>query len=92
MLSYSDFVFSFKFKVSRFNYLKYGICVADSKAKHCFMSEVVQFKQKFLLEAFKGNDFDDCCLFSDATKVFTDERECLRHKGRTAPCSCEPYH
>ncbi|CAL1159882.1 unnamed protein product [Cladocopium goreaui] len=61
----------------------------DLTAKHCFMSEVVQFKQKFLLEAFKGNDFDDCCLFSDATKVFTDERECLRHKGRTAPCSCE---
>ena len=69
----------------------FDVFLNASEVKHCFMSEVVQFKQKFLLEAFNGDEFNDCCLFSDATKVFTDERECLRHKDQSGPCSCEPH-
>ena len=76
------YVFSYVMEVGLFAYYP--------KAKHCFMSELVAFKQKFLMEAFKGTEFEDCCLFSDATKVFTDDRDCVRHKDSSRPSPCEP--
>ena len=51
------------------------------------MAEVVPFKQKFLLAALPNVDVPDCCLFSDAKTVFTEERQCLRHEN----CIGEPF-
>ena len=52
------------------------------------MSEIESFKQKFLLGALDTHEYQDCCLFSDATKVFTEERECVRHSvvGKCESC------
>ena len=50
------------------------------------MSEIIGFKQKFILDAFQGEAFSQCCLFTDATKVFSTERECLRHSTKNDGC------
>lgn len=46
------------------------------KAKHSFMAEWIPFKQKFIMNAVQDHG---CCLFSDATKIMSDDRECVRH-------------
>ena len=44
-----------------------------------FLSEWIPFKQNHLKRMCTQLNTRDPCLFSDATKVFSDERECVRH-------------
>jgi len=54
---------------------------------HQLMSEWIPFKQRHLetLLSALGED-GQCCIFADATKVFGDDRECIRHQA-----CCEPW-
>ena len=55
--------------------------------KHHFMCENTGFKQRHLESVLDHGEDLECCLFSDATKVFTgDERDCIRHKGCCVSC------
>ena len=47
-----------------------------AQVKHEFLCEWIGFKQRHLLDLVSDQE---CCLFGDATKVFTDDRHCLRH-------------
>ena len=55
---------------------------------HCFMSENVPFKQRHL-QGMLEIDGSNCCIFHDATKVCTDERECVVHRGCCETCLIE---
>ena len=63
--------------------------LTSAEVQHRFMSEITAFKQKFLLDVFNDKMFDQCCLYADATKVFSDERQCLRHAPASGQCECE---
>ena len=62
-----------------------------AQVQHCFMAEMEPFKQKFLLGVFEHEKYRDCCLFSDATKVFTEERDCVRHSKKGVCVSCHVH-
>ena len=57
--------------------------LCDPEVRHAFMAEWIPYKQKHLMELELS---DDCCLFADACKVFTDDRECVRHGAACVPC------
>ena len=64
---------------------KLANCRWHPKVQHQFMAEVSPVKQRFLLNAF--SHLPDCCLYSDAKKVFTDDRACLKHGNQ----ACVPW-
>ena len=49
------------------------------------MAEWIPFKQKFLMNQLSIDGDDSTCLFADATKVFNEERKCLRHESGCVP-------
>ncbi|CAL1168639.1 unnamed protein product [Cladocopium goreaui] len=52
---------------------------------HEFMCEKEPYKRRFLEEAFPD---EDCCIFKDATELYTDKRACARH-DKGGGCQCE---
>ena len=46
---------------------------------HLFLCEWIPWKQRHLQEMVKNKN-DECCIFADASKVFTEERHCVRHE------------
>ena len=53
------------------------------EVQHVFMAEWIPYKQKHLMELELS---EECCLFADACKVFSDDRECVRHGGACVSC------
>ena len=57
-----------------------SIPTLPKQVQHCFMAENVPFKQRHLQGILEA-DGSGCCIFHDATKVCTDDRECIVHHG-----------
>ena len=52
-----------------------------------FMCEKEPYKRRFLEEAFPD---EDCCIFKDATELYTDKRACARH-DKGGGCQCDSW-
>ena len=53
------------------------------------MCEKETWKRGFLLRAFRGEQFDDCCLFKDAC-TYLENPECDRHGSSSCVPCCIP--